>query len=62
MAGLLFLIGIAAVLIALILSPAGDPFSFVIAQVMLMAFGFGAFFLGRMNRSPANLPTRMEQV
>lgn len=50
--GSIALVVILAILLALVMSPSGDPYSFVVFQIVLGAFGVGSFALGWFARSP----------
>jgi len=55
--GSIALILILAILLALVMSPEGDPYSFVLFQIVLAIFGVGSYALGRFGRPGRRRPT-----
>jgi hypothetical protein len=53
----LMIIYVMAVILALVGTPVGDPYSFLVGQVALSVFGLVAFVLGRQTRASTVLPS-----
>jgi hypothetical protein len=51
------IIYVMAVILALVGTPVGDPYSFLVGQVALSVFGLVAFVLGRQTRASTVLPS-----